>query len=155
MALQAGDKAPSFDLPSTSGGTISLESLRGKKVVLFFYPKDNTPGCTREAKDFRDHYQAFQKAGAEIFGISKDSLASHDRFRAKQDLPFHLLTDADNAVATAFGAFGPKKLYGREYQGTIRSTFLIDEEGTIGAAWPKVKVAGHAEEVLATVLGEG
>lgn len=155
MALQAGDKAPSFDLPSTSGGTISLESLRGKKVVLFFYPKDNTPGCTREAKDFRDHYQAFQKAGAEIFGISKDSLASHDRFRAKQDLPFHLLTDADNAVATAFGAFGPKKLYGREYQGTIRSTFLIDEEGTIEAAWPKVKVAGHAEEVLATVLGEG
>ncbi|AKU90609.1 thioredoxin-dependent thiol peroxidase [Vulgatibacter incomptus] len=154
MALRAGDRAPAFDLPSTSGEKVSLEGLRGRKVVLFFYPKDQTPGCTREACDFRDRYDALRAAGAEVFGISKDSIASHGRFREKQALPYPLLSDADSAVATAYGAFGMKTLYGKQILGTIRSTFLIDEKGMIEAAWSPVKVDGHAEAVLATLKGE-
>jgi len=155
MALQPGQKAPDFRLPSTDGGELALSELRGKKVVLYFYPKDSTPGCTQESCDFRDRDAEIQAAGAVVLGISKDSIASHDRFRAKYDLPFALLSDADSRVATAYGAFGEKKMYGRTMMGTIRSTFLIDEEGIIRRSWSPVKVAGHADAVLAAVRGEG
>lgn len=153
MALRAGDKAPPFQLPSTTGEDVSLESLRGRKVVLFFYPKDETPGCTREACDFRDLHGAMAEAGAAVFGISKDSLASHERFQKNHDLPYPLLTDADNEVATAYGAYGTKTMYGKKVVGTIRSTFLIDEEGTVSSVWSPVKVDGHAEKVLVALTG--
>ena len=151
MALQPGTKAPDFRLPSTEGGELALSDLRGKLVVLYFYPKDSTPGCTQEACDFRDRDAAIRKAGAVVIGVSKDSIASHDRFRKKYELPFALLSDADNAVATAYGVFGEKNMYGRKVLGTIRSTFLIDAEGVILRTWSPVKVAGHAEEVLEAV----
>ena len=154
MALQPGAEAPAFRLPATTGEEISLEDLRGRKVVLYFYPKDSTPGCTQEACDFRDRDEALQGAGVVVLGVSKDSLASHDKFRAKYELPFPLLTDQDNAVATAYGAFGEKNMYGRKVLGTIRSTFLIDENGTIQRTWSPVRVAGHADDVLAAIKGE-
>ena len=151
MGLNVGDKAPDFDLPSTTGENISLRSLRGKKVVLYYYPKDQTPGCTREACDFRDRHAALNGSGAVVLGVSKDSLKSHENFREKQDLPFPLLSDPDNAVARAYGAYGEKTSYGKTTMGTIRSTFLIDENGFLERIWSPVKVDGHAEEVLAAV----
>lgn len=154
MALEAGAKAPPFRLPATTGGELSLADFRGKKVVLYFYPKDSTPGCTQESCDFRDVNSEIEAAGAVVLGVSKDSLASHDKFKAKYELPFPLLSDRDNALATAFGAYGEKTMYGKKVMGTIRSTFLIDENGTIERAWSPVKVAGHADEVLAAVRGE-
>lgn len=154
MALSMQDVAPPFELPSTSGETLSLASLRGRKVVLYFYPRDNTPGCTTESVDFRDRYEAFQEAGVEVVGVSKDSLDSHHRFREKFTLPFPLLTDADNAVAEAYGAYGLKNMYGKKVKGTIRSTFLIDEEGVIQGIWSPVRVPGHAEEVLLAAQGK-
>lgn len=154
MALSAGTVAPDFRLPSTTGSDVALSDLRGKKVVLFFYPRDLTPGCTTEACDFRDRHEALLAEGAVIFGISKDSLATHEKFRAKHELPFPLLTDADNAVATLYEAYGQKMMYGKQVMGTIRSTYLVDEEGKIAAVWSPVRVAGHAEEVLAVVRGE-
>lgn len=154
MDLHVGDPAPSFDLPSTTGQSLSLASLRGKKVVLYFYPKDQTPGCTRESCDFRDRHEALEGSGAVVLGVSKDSLKSHENFREKQGLPFPLLSDADNAVARAYGAYGEKMMYGKPVTGTIRSTFLIDEDGKIARIWSPVKVDGHAEEVLAAVRGE-
>jgi peroxiredoxin Q/BCP len=153
MALKLGDIAPEFDLPSTTGRNISLASLRGKKVVLYFYPKDQTPGCTREACDFRDRHAALEGSGAVVLGVSKDSLKSHANFREKQSLPFPLLSDPDNAVAKAYGAYGEKTSYGKTTLGTIRSTFLIDEDGRIERIWSPVKVDGHAEEVLLAVKG--
>jgi peroxiredoxin Q/BCP len=151
--LQTGTKAPAFTLPSTSGATVSLASLKGRKVVLYFYPRDNTPGCTTEACDFRDQHSALQKAGAVVLGVSSDSLKSHDGFRAKYQLPFDLLVDEGSKVASAYGAFGEKLMYGRKVQGTIRSTFLIDEQGKLAAVWSPVKVAGHVDAVLAALSG--
>lgn len=154
MALAAGTMAPDFRLPSTTGSEIGLSDLRGKKVVLYFYPRDSTPGCTTESCDFRDRHDALEQEGAVVLGVSKDSLASHEKFRTKYELPFPLLTDADNAVATLYEAYGEKMMYGKKVMGTIRSTYLIDEEGKIAAVWSPVRVAGHAEEVLAVVRGE-
>jgi peroxiredoxin Q/BCP len=122
-------------------------------VVLYFYPKDDTEGCTKEACDFRDHWRAFQQAGAVILGVSPDSMESHRKFKAKYDLPFALLSDVDHAVALAYGAWGPKKMYGRDYEGILRTTVVIDAEGRIAQVFPKVKVKDHADEVLAVLKG--
>jgi peroxiredoxin Q/BCP len=152
--LSIGAAAPAFELESTSGKTVSLASLAGKKVVLYFYPKDDTPGCTREACGFRDESAALKKAGAIVIGVSKDSLASHAKFRTKYELPFELLSDPGNEVAQRYGAFGKKIMYGKEVTGTIRSTFLIDEKGKLAALWSPVKVDGHTGQVLAALRGE-
>ena len=150
-ALQVGDPAPAFTLASTSGETISLASLRGTRVVLYFYPKDDTPGCTREACSFRDDYARFERANAMVLGISRDDTGSHQRFTRKYGLTFPLLSDPDAAVCKAYGVWAQKSLYGRTYWGIERTTFLIDESGRLAAIFPKVKVDGHAEEVLAAL----
>ncbi len=147
--LKAGDKAPDFDLPTDGGGKLKLKDLKGKKAVVYFYPKDMTPGCTTEAQDFRDHAKAFQKAGAVVVGVSKDSVARHDKFKEKYDLPFHLVSDEDGDLCEKFGVWQEKSLYGRKFMGIVRATFLLDEKGVVRQVWPKVKVKGHAEEVLA------
>ncbi|MCK6445212.1 MAG: thioredoxin-dependent thiol peroxidase [Planctomycetes bacterium] len=152
--LKIGAPAPAFELESTNGKKVSLASLAGKKVVLYFYPKDDTPGCTREACSFRDENAALKKAGAIVLGVSKDSLQSHAKFRTKYQLPFDLLADPNNAVAQSYGAFGKKLMYGKEVTGTIRSTFLIDEHGKLAALWSPVKVDGHTEQVLAALRGD-
>jgi len=146
--LDVGQQAPDFDLLTDGGGQLSLASLKGKNVVLYFYPKDSTPGCTTEAKDFRDLYPEFVKLGTEIVGASKDSVKRHDNFKAKNDLPFPLLADLDGTLCDDYGVWVLKKLYGREYMGIQRATFLIDADGLIKKNWPKVKVKGHAEDVL-------
>jgi peroxiredoxin Q/BCP len=148
MALEIGDKAPDFTLLTETGETVKLSKLRGKKVVLYFYPKDSTPGCTKESCDFRDNFSAFQKQGAEVFGISKDSAKSHVKFKEKHQLPFPLLVDDEGEVCTAYGVLGKKSLFGITYMGITRSTFLIDENGVIQDIWRKVKVSGHVEQVL-------
>ena len=152
--LKPGDPAPDFRLPSSSGKEVGLRDLRGRHVVLYFYPKDDTPGCTREACDFRDRVSKLRSAGAEVLGISKDSMGSHQSFVEKYDLTFPLLTDGDNRVSSAYGAYGEKVLYGRRFMGTIRSTFLIDPKGRVQAVWSPVKVDGHADAVLARLKGE-
>lgn len=146
-----GDQAPDFELKDGSGNAVKLSEFRGKKVVLYFYPKDSTPGCTQEACDLRDRHELLQAAGAVVLGVSPDSEKSHQKFAAKYELPFTLLADPDNVAATAYGVWKEKSMYGRTYMGIERSTFLIDEEGKIARAWPKVKVTGHADEVLAAV----
>jgi thioredoxin-dependent peroxiredoxin len=146
--VKEGKKAPEFRLPSSQGGEVSLEDLRGRNVVLYFYPKDDTPGCTREACAFRDTQARIKKAGAVVLGVSPDSLASHAKFRAKYKLSFPLLADVDKVVARKFGAFGEKVMYGRKVEGMIRSTFVIDAEGVVRKVFPRVKVDGHAEKVL-------
>ncbi|MFK7854590.1 MAG: peroxiredoxin [Granulosicoccus sp.] len=143
--------APAFDLPATGEQQISLASLKGSKVVLFFYPRDATPGCTTESQNFRDSFNAFSAAGAIVLGISQDSLASHEKFKAKQAMPFDLLSDEDGAVCRAYDVIKLKKMYGKEFEGIERSTFLIDEKGILLKAWLKVKVPGHVDEVLAAV----
>ncbi len=148
MTLDAGDKAPDFDLPTDGGGSLGLKDLAGKTVVLYFYPKDSTPGCTQEAKDFRDMTAELEAAGAMVVGVSKDSVASHDKFKAKQELPFSLISDGEGELCEAFGVWKEKKNYGRVYMGVERSTFLIDGAGVVRKAWRKVRVKGHAEEVL-------
>ncbi len=153
MALKEGEKAPDFSLPASDGKTVSLKSLAGKKVVLYFYPKDNTSGCTVEACSFRDNDAKLKKAGAVVLGVSADSIASHQKFAGKYSLPFLLLSDEGAKVASAYGAWGEKSLYGRKYMGMFRTTFLIDEKGKLAKVWPKVKAAGHAEEVLAAIKG--
>ncbi len=149
--LKVGAKAPEFTLLSTDGDSVSLKSFRGKKVVLYFYPKDDTPGCTKEACSFRDHHQMLKRRDLVILGVSPDSVESHNKFRSKYNLPFTLLSDPDHKVASAYGAWGKKKLYGREYDGILRSTFIIDEKGTIEHIFDKVKVDTHAEDVLSAV----
>ncbi len=149
--LEAGNKAPEFTLPSGDGDDITLSNLQGKKVVLYFYPKDNTPGCTTEAIDFSTHKQAFEKEGAVILGVSKDSVKKHQNFAAKQNLTITLLSDEDGGMLEKYGTWVEKSMYGRKYMGIARVTYLIDEKGIIRQVWPKVKVKGHAEDVLEAV----
>jgi peroxiredoxin Q/BCP len=149
MSLTIGTQAPAFSLPATDGREISLESLRGRKVVLYFYPKDNTSGCTREAKDFQALKKDFAAAGTEIVGVSPDSLKSHDRFRAKYGLDFALASDEAKSMLEAYGVWAQKSMFGHKYMGVERTTVLIDRDGRIVKVWTKVKVPGHAEEVLA------
>lgn len=146
---QIGQPAPDFQLEDQEGNHVRLDGLRGKWVVLYFYPKDNTPGCTREACNFRDNFGAIKALGAEILGVSGDSRASHEKFAEKFELPFPLLVDSDHAVAREYGAFGLKKNYGREYEGIIRSTVIIDPDGNVAKTYPRVKPDSHGEEVLA------
>jgi peroxiredoxin Q/BCP len=146
-----GDKAPDFSLPDQGGRTIALKQFRGTPVVLYFYPKDNTPGCTKEACDFRDAEAAIRKTGAVVLGVSLDDEASHQKFITRYDLPFSLLCDEDAKVSKAFGVYKEKSMYGRTYWGIERSTFVIDGSGVIKAAYRKVKVNGHAGEVLAAL----
>lgn len=153
--LAQGSKAPSFQLESSEDGKVSLASLAGKIVVLYFYPRDNTPGCTVEAQDFRDQHRAFLDAGAVVLGVSRDSIASHCKFRDKYGLPFPLLSDSDGATMTAYQAWGEKVMYGKKVTGVIRSTVVIDRGGKIAKHWPKVNVKGHAAEVLAFVQSLG
>lgn len=143
--------APAFELPATGGQTLSLASFKGRKVVLYFYPKDSTPGCTTEAQDFRDHHRQFTEAGAVVLGVSRDSVKSHENFKLKQSLPFDLLSDGDEVLCSAYAVIKLKKLYGKEYLGIERSTFLIDADGKLRNEWRKVSVKGHAEAVLAAV----
>jgi peroxiredoxin Q/BCP len=153
MSLEVGDKAPDFTLPTDGGGEVSLKTLKGKKVVLYFYPKDDTPGCTTEACGFRDLMPDFSKAGAEIVGISRDSAKRHDNFKARYDLPFTLASDGDGTVCEAYGVWVEKLNYGRKYMGIERSTFLIDGNGRIAGIWRKVRVKGHVEAVLDMAAG--
>ena len=146
--LKIGDNAPSFILEADTGEQINLSSLKGKKVVLFFYPKDNTPGCTKEACSFRDNLKPLLAKNTVVFGISKDSIKSHLNFRTKYNLNFPLLSDPDGKVCAAYGAWGEKKNYGRTYMSIIRKTFIIDETGKIKYIYDKVKPEGHAEDVL-------
>jgi len=148
MTLKVGDQAPDFTLLSDQETPVTLSSLRGKKVVLYFYPKDSTPGCTREACDFRDQFAAFKKDGVEIFGISKDSAKSHTKFKNNYLLPFNLLVDDKADVCEAYGVVNKKSLFGKTFLGITRTTFLIDEEGKIKALWRNVKVTGHVEQIL-------
>jgi peroxiredoxin Q/BCP len=146
--LKAGDKAPRFTLPSDGGGSISLGALRGQTVVLYFYPKDDTSGCTTESCEFRDSWKAVRKAGATILGVSPDGVASHARFRKKFRLPFPLLADEGHEIATAYGVWGEKSMYGRKYLGILRTTFIIDGKGTIVKVFERVRPKGHAAAVL-------
>jgi peroxiredoxin Q/BCP len=151
MPLNIGDPAPSFKALTTSGEEISLENLQGKKVILYFYPKDDTPGCTKEACGFRDQWSRYQEQGITVLGVSKDSVASHQKFAQKYTLPFPLLSDPDAAMASAYGVWGEKKFMGKTYMGVNRTTFLIDENGKIAHIWSKVKTDTHAEDVLSTL----
>ena len=155
MAIEVGKKAPAFTLPDDSGKTVSLKDFAGKRVVLYFYPRDQTPGCTTEACEFRDQAALFKRKGAVVLGVSKDTVASHAKFKEKQRLNFPLLADVDSQVMQAYGAWGEKVLYGKKSVGCIRSTVLIGADGKIEKIWPKVKVAGHVDEVLAAIDAAG
>jgi peroxiredoxin Q/BCP len=146
--IEETQKAPAFSLKNEAGETVKLSAFLGKYVVLYFYPKDDTPGCTTEACGFRDEHTALTRAGAVVLGVSPDPEARHQKFIAKYELPFQLLADIEHSVAEKYGAWGEKSLYGRKFMGIIRSTFLIDPKGKVAKVWPKVKAAGHAEEVL-------
>ena len=146
--LKVGDKAPEFTLPSDSGETVKLSDFRGSKVVLYFYPKDDTKGCTIEACELRDRTPEIEERDAVVLGVSPDGVKSHQKFKTKYELPFTLLADEDHAVADAYGAWGEKKMYGRTYEGILRKTFIIDEEGRIERAFEKVRPKGHGDEVV-------
>ena len=151
--LEPGARAPAFRLPADSGGDVSLAGLKGRPVVLYFYPKDDTSGCTIEACEFRDNWRAVEAAGAVVLGVSPDGVASHQKFKRKYELPFTLLADEDHAVAEAYGAWGEKSMYGRKYFGVVRTTYLIDARGEIARVFEKVKPRGHAAEVLEALAG--
>ena len=151
MSVDEGKKAPDFTGPTDGGGKLKLSELRGKPVVLYFYPKDDTPGCTTEACGFRDSATAFKKLKAQVIGVSKDSVARHDKFKAKYQLNFPLASDEDGKVCEKYGTWIEKSLYGRKYMGIDRATFLIDKDGVVRKAWRKVKVPGHVDEVQAAV----
>ncbi len=144
-----GTKAPAFNLPTDGGGELSLNALKGKKVVLYFYPKDDTSGCTREAIDFNGMKEAFAKTGAVVVGVSPDSAASHDKFKKKHGLDFPLIADEEKSMLEAYGVWTEKSMYGRKYMGVERTTLLIGADGKVAQVWNKVKVPGHADEVLA------
>ncbi len=146
--LKVGDPAPDFTMEADKGDRVSLGDLRGKTVVLYFYPKDDTPGCTRESCAFRDHYPTFQNQDVQVFGVSCDSIPSHEKFAAKYDLPFPLLSDPDTSVSTAYGVYKEKTNYGRKYMGIERTTFVIDGDGRISRIFRNVRVDGHVEKVL-------
>lgn len=149
--VKIGNKVPDFKLPATGGKEISLSELKGKKIVLYFYPKDNTPGCTTEGQDFRDNIRKFRARNTAVLGVSRDSVKSHEGFKEKQCFPFELLSDADEELCRQFDVLKEKNMYGKKVMGIERSTFLIDEEGVLRHEWRKVKVDGHVEEVLEAV----
>ncbi|PKH22151.1 peroxiredoxin [Pseudomonas sp. 43NM1] len=149
MAVAIDQPVTDFEAPATSGQTVSLASLKGKQVVIYFYPKDSTPGCTTQGQGFRDQLQAFKAANTEVFGVSRDSLKSHENFKAKQAFTFELISDKEEALCQLFDVIKLKKLYGKEYMGVDRSTFLIDKNGVLRQEWRGVKVPGHVDAVLA------
>lgn len=149
--VTTGRKVPDFSLPATGGGNWKLSAARGRKVVIYFYPKDNTSGCTQEGVAFADLHGALRKVGAEVVGVSPDSLASHEKFKSKMGFPFELLADEDKKACQLFDVWKEKSMYGRKYMGVERSTFLVDEQGVLRREWRKVKVTGHADEVLDAV----
>jgi peroxiredoxin Q/BCP len=149
--VSVGKRVANFTLPASGDKMLSLDDFRGTHLVLYFYPKDHTPGCTREGQDFRDAYEAFRKAGADILGVSRDSVRTHENFCTKQSFPFDLLSDADEKLCKQFGVIKEKKLSGRKFMGIERSTFLIDSSGVLRQEWRKVKVPGHVEAVLSVV----
>lgn len=149
--VEVGKRAPAFNLPDADGKKHRLSAYKGQKVVLYFYPKDDTPGCTREACSFRDDIEAYEKAGAVVIGVSPDSPARHRKFTDKYDLPFTLLADEDHAIAEKYGVWKLKKRYGREYMGIERTTFIIDEQGKLARIFPNVRVDGHSKQVLAAL----
>ena len=153
MTLKEDDIAPGFSLPASNGETISLKDYIGKKVVIYFYPKDDTPGCTIEACNFRDDYSEITGAGAVILGVSKDDIKSHNKFINKFDLPFLLLSDESTEMISAYGAWVKKKMYGKEYYGVFRKTYLIDEEGKIHRIWHKVDVKTHSKDIIELIKG--
>ncbi|MEH6754739.1 MAG: thioredoxin-dependent thiol peroxidase [Alphaproteobacteria bacterium] len=151
MNVNEGDKAPEFTMPTDGGGSVSLKDMKGKAVVLYFYPKDSTPGCTKEACGFRDLMPDFSKVDAEIIGVSRDSVKRHDNFKAKYELPFLLASDEDGKVCESYGVWVEKSMYGKKFMGIERATFLIDGKGKVQKVWRKVKVAGHVEDVFEAV----
>ena len=151
LTLKEGDAAPAFTASTNGGGRVSLADFQGRNVILYFYPRDDTPGCTKEACAFRDHFAEFRKKGAVVLGVSPDSVKSHDKFVAKFKLPFTLLADEDKKIVQAYGVWGEKRFMGRKYLGVHRVTFLIGPDGVIRKIWPKVKPGEHAEEVLAAL----
>ena len=153
--VQEGARAPDFTLPADDGSEITLSGLRGKKIVLYFYPKDNTSGCTTQACDLRDNYETIEAEGAVVLGVSPDPLSSHEKFKNKFDLNFPLLSDEDHRVAEAYGVWKEKNMYGKKYWGIERSTFLIDEEGVVTEAWRRVRPKGHADRVKEALSSEG
>lgn len=146
--VSVGKRVKNFTLPATGDQDLSLSDFKGRSLVIYFYPKDNTPGCTQEGQDFRDLYPQFEKAGADILGVSRDSVRTHENFKKKHEFPFHLLSDGDEKLCKQFDVIHEKKLYGRTYMGIERSTFLIDSEGVLKQEWRKLRVPGHAEAVL-------
>ena len=152
--VSVGKRVENFNLPATGDQNLSLSDFTGRSLIIYFYPKDNTPGCTREGQDFRDMYSQFKQAGADILGVSRDSVKVHENFRKKHEFPFHLLSDSDELLCKQFDVIREKKLYGRTYMGIERSTFLINSAGVLQQEWRKVRVPGHAQAVLDTLKTE-